>query len=88
MAEIGSAQTNTNEQANAPKDTEQQAAQQTIAEFQTAPATQEALQLMVQSYDALGLTDLRDDARRVLERNFPGNQLRAETGPKPWWKVW
>lgn len=32
MAEIGSAQTNTNEQANAPKDTEQQAAQQTIAE--------------------------------------------------------
>lgn len=63
-------------------------AQQTIAEFQTAPATEEALQLMVQSYDALGLTDLRDDARRVLERNFPSNQLRAERGAKPWWKVW
>ncbi len=63
-------------------------AQQTIAEFQTAPATEEALQLMVQSYDALGLADLRDDARRVLERNFPGNQLRAERASRPWWKVW
>lgn len=63
-------------------------AQQTIAEFQTAPATEEALQLMVQSYDQLGMSDLRDDARRVLERNFPGNQLVGGTAPRPWWKLW
>lgn len=42
MAELSSAQTNTNEQANAPKDTEQQAAQQTIAEGSAAQGNAQA----------------------------------------------
>jgi outer membrane protein assembly factor BamD len=46
-------------------------AQQAIQEFQYAPAAQEALEIMVQSYDRLGLGSLRDDAARVLEKNFP-----------------
>jgi outer membrane protein assembly factor BamD (BamD/ComL family) len=29
------------------------------------------------SYDALGLTEMRDDARRVLERNFPQSPALA-----------
>jgi outer membrane protein assembly factor BamD len=46
-------------------------AQQAIKGFEGAPATAEALVLMVQSYDKLGIHDLRDDAKRVLERSFP-----------------
>jgi outer membrane protein assembly factor BamD len=46
-------------------------AQQTLQEFQYAPATEEALSIMVASYDKLGLQTLRDDATRVLRANFP-----------------
>ena len=67
-------------------------AQQTIAEFQTAPITEEALHIMVRSYEQLGMTDLRDDAQRVLDRNFPNSTVRVGSGinpqPKRWWKVW
>jgi len=30
------------------------------------------------AYDRLGLTDLRDDAKRILNQNFPGSR-RVET---------
>lgn len=65
-------------------------AQQTVAEFQTAPAAEEALQLMVNSYDRLGMTDLRDDAQRVLQRNFPKSTLAAgsDARRRPWWQLW
>jgi hypothetical protein len=29
---------------------------------------------MVKAYDALGLTDLRDDAERVMRKNFPNSE--------------
>ena len=38
-----------------------------IADYKDVPATEEALYILVRSYDALGMTQLRDDARRVLE---------------------
>jgi outer membrane protein assembly factor BamD len=47
---------------------------------------------MTRSYDKLGLTQLRDDAERVLRQNFPQSPyltaegLRAKQGP--WWKLW
>jgi outer membrane protein assembly factor BamD len=66
-------------------------AQQTVQEFQQSPAVEEALFIMVQSYDRLGLAELRDDADRVLSRNFPNTTLfRDGVGAKksPWWKVW
>lgn len=46
-------------------------AQQAIADYRDAPALEEALYLLVQSYGALQLPQLRDDARRVLESNYP-----------------
>lgn len=46
-------------------------AQQVLTDFQGSPATEEALHLMVQSYDKLQLPDLRDAAARVLRLNFP-----------------
>ncbi len=65
-------------------------AQQTVAEFQYAPSTEEALFIMAASYDKLGLTALRDDAHRVLAKNFPDSPYLpgdARRG-KPWWKFW
>jgi outer membrane protein assembly factor BamD len=50
-------------------------AQQAIQEFPSSPSTQEALTIMVQSYDKLGLGILRDDAARVLRQNFPDSNL-------------
>ena len=66
-------------------------AQQAVAEFQYAPATEEALFLMVRSYDKLGLIPLRDDAERVLQKNFPNSVFLSDaTGgrKKSWWRFW
>jgi outer membrane protein assembly factor BamD len=66
-------------------------AQQALADYREVPALEEALFIMVQSYDALGLTDLRDDAKRVLTSNYPKSEyltrgFRAKDDP--WWKMW
>lgn len=66
-------------------------ARQAITEFEQVPIAEDALQLMVLSYDRLGLTELRDDTLRVLKRNFPNARLSADgTRPesKPWWQLW
>jgi outer membrane protein assembly factor BamD len=61
-----------------------------VSTFPQAPANEEALFLLVKSYDALGMTALRDDADRVLQKNFP-NSVYFAGGPKdgrPWWQLW
>lgn len=67
-------------------------AQQAITQYPTAPAQEEALGILVHAYDALGMSDLRDDAQRVLLANFPQSRFaRADTlrrGDRPWWRVW
>jgi len=62
-----------------------------LADYREVPALEEALYIMVQSYDALGLNDLRDDAKRVLTTNYPQSAyltrgFRAKDDP--WWKLW
>lgn len=52
-----------------------QRAQGALRDYQAAPAAAEALTILVRSYDALGMPELRDDARRVLDKNFPGTQV-------------
>ncbi len=68
-------------------------AQQAVTEFDQAPAVEEALAIMVQSYDKLELKELRDGAERVLRKNFPNSRfVEGGTGsggaPKAWWKFW
>src|SRR6267378_1055982 len=46
-------------------------AQGALREFPGAAAQQEALTLIAQSYERLGLTELQADAERVLRLNFP-----------------
>ena len=66
-------------------------AQYTITTYPNSPAQEEALFIMVRSYDAMGLERLRDDAKRVLDKNFPNSQIIKNNGPvtnNPWWKLW
>ena len=66
-------------------------AQRSVQEFTQTPSAEEALYLMVASYDRLGLEPLRDDAQRVLLKNFPdsrylGGGLRERS--RRWWQLW
>jgi outer membrane protein assembly factor BamD len=66
-------------------------AQQAVQDFQQSPATEEALFILAQSYDRLGLKELRDDTQRVLRSNFPDSKLSAQgLGGKTrsWWQLW
>lgn len=66
-------------------------AQRAIADYDTVPATEEALYILVKSYDALGLVQLRDDARRVLDTNYPGSTFITQGfkgEAKAWWQLW
>lgn len=60
-----------------------------LENYPETPAVEDALAVMMVSYDAMGMNDLRDDTRRVLEKNFPKSEWLAG-GPKssPWWKIW
>jgi outer membrane protein assembly factor BamD len=66
-------------------------AQLALADYREVPALEEALYIMVQSYDALGMTDLRDDAKRVLTSNYPKSEYLSRgfrAKDDPWWKLW
>ncbi|MDI6750600.1 MAG: outer membrane protein assembly factor BamD [Rhodocyclaceae bacterium] len=65
-------------------------AQYAIKTYPDAPAIEEALFIMVKAYDALGMNDLRDDAERVMKKNFPDSEYfkRGLDKPEPWWKLW
>lgn len=65
-------------------------AQYVLQNYPETPAIEEAMFLLVKAYDALGMKDLRDDADRVMRKNFPGSAFLAGTqgGTTPWWKFW
>ena len=63
-------------------------AKESVLEFPQTASTPEALSIMVSAYDRLGLTLLRDDAQRVLDKNFPTSAFTAENKNKAWWKFW
>jgi outer membrane protein assembly factor BamD len=61
-----------------------------VKTYPRAPATEEAIYIMVLAYDKLGMTQLRDAADRVMHQNFPHSKYLAQ-GLKqsaPWWKLW
>jgi len=66
-------------------------AQLAVADYREVPATEEALYIMVKSYDELGMSQMRDDSRRVLEKNFPQSEFLSrgfKSSSDPWWKFW
>lgn len=66
-------------------------AQLAIADYRDVPALEEAMYIIFKSYDALGIPDLRDDAKRVMQKSFPqsGYLLTdVKPGTRSWWKLW
>lgn len=66
-------------------------AQQAVRDYQQTPSVEEALYILTQAYDQLGLITLRDDADRVLKQNYPDSRfLREGMGQRDtrWWQWW
>ena len=67
-------------------------AQLVLKDYDRAPAVEEALYILIKSYERLGMTDLSTDAVRVFNLNFPDSQMLA-TGQRAkkqrsWWQIW
>jgi len=62
-----------------------------VENYQQAPAVEDALGVMAQTYVRMGMTDLADDTYRVLRSNFPRSYYLAENAGKAprtkgnWW---
>ncbi len=54
-----------------------QRAQGAVRDYSGTPAAEEALSIMVRAYDGLNLPQLRDDAHRVLQSNYPDSRYLA-----------
>jgi outer membrane protein assembly factor BamD len=66
-------------------------AQTAIADYRDVPALEEATYILYKSYDALGMTELRDDTLRIMEKSYPqsrymGKSLKA--ADTAWYKFW
>ena len=66
-------------------------AQNAITDYKDVPALEEALFILLRSYEALGMPQLASDTRRVMETNYPKSEYLARGFKKaddPWWKFW
>lgn len=66
-------------------------AQSAVTDYQEVPAVEEALYILMRSYDELGMAQLRDDARRVMEKTYPKSEYLTrgfKSKQDPWWKFW
>jgi len=66
-------------------------AQVAIQRFPQAPATEEAVFVLVRAYDELGMDELRDDAARIMQKNFSESRYLRPGGTRkdvPWWRLW
>jgi outer membrane protein assembly factor BamD len=63
-------------------------AQAALTNYPRTPASEEALGLLVLSYEKLGLPQLANDASRILQKTFPQTTELSDLAKKPWWKFW
>ncbi|MES2259311.1 MAG: outer membrane protein assembly factor BamD [Pseudomonadota bacterium] len=61
-----------------------------LSDYRDSPSIEEALLIMIRSYDKLGNTVLRDDAMRVFKQNYPNSKFLNEgvKQERQWWKLW
>jgi outer membrane protein assembly factor BamD len=64
-----------------------QRGKQVIEQFDGAPAVRDALEIMIEAYDRLGLTEAAANTRAVYAKNFPESERRVAE-KKSWWKFW
>ncbi len=66
-------------------------AQTAITDYRDVPALEEATYILYRSYDALGMAQLRDDTKRVLEKTYPQSQFMTKgfrAVDTPWYQFW
>lgn len=66
-------------------------AQTAISDYRDVPALEEATFIIYKSYDALGMPQLRDDAKRVLDKTYPQSQFMSKgfkSTESAWYKFW
>lgn len=65
-------------------------AKSVIETYPNTNRVENALVVLAASYNKLGQTDLRDDARRVLAKNYPASKLTEDDifAESAWWKLW
>jgi outer membrane protein assembly factor BamD len=65
-------------------------AKEVLKNYPEAPALEEALAIMVVSYDKMELTGLRDDTLRVMALNFPNSKYAkgVDLEGRPWYSIW
>jgi outer membrane protein assembly factor BamD len=60
-----------------------------IEEFDGAPATREALEILILSYDRMDLKDLANNARQMYRANYEGEAGERKIAPRrKWYKLW
>jgi outer membrane protein assembly factor BamD len=66
-------------------------AQTAITDYRDVPALEEATYIVYRSYDALGMTQLRDDTKRVIEKTYPQSDFLSKgfkKADRPWYQLW
>ena len=66
-------------------------AQTAITDYRDVPALEEATYIVYKSYDALGMTQLRDDTKRVIEKTYPQSDFLTNgfrKANRPWYQLW
>lgn len=63
-------------------------AQTSLLAYPAVPANEDALDVLVRSYEKLGLAQLADDSRRILEKTYPQSKYLVEAPSRPWWRFW
>jgi outer membrane protein assembly factor BamD len=66
-----------------------QRAKGAMEQFDGAPSTRVALEVLIAAYDRLDLKELAAQARQVYELNYSGDVQRLQAATrKRWWKFW
>ncbi|MCS4293164.1 outer membrane protein assembly factor BamD [Comamonas sp. BIGb0152] len=66
-------------------------AQSAISDYKEVPAQEDALYILMLSYERLNMADMAADTKRVLEASYPNTRLLANgfrKDDRPWWKMW
>ena len=66
-----------------------QRARLAIEQYDGAPTTRQALEVLIFSYDRMNLPELAQQSREVYAANYNGQVKAAQAEiKKPWWKLW
>jgi outer membrane protein assembly factor BamD len=65
-------------------------AQYVVEQYDGAPATPRALNMMAEAYEQLGMADFAADTRRVLTASYASDlpELSGAEAKRPWYKFW